>query len=304
MGCVMSSKELGMIHTANFSSLVDPADPTTHKHLLDVPQILSSQLDRLVRQGNMFKIVGLDMILRSDALYGGQISGRLKYYAPTRGRCAAYRAAFDAVRTAMNLQGISMKDNAQYDFRTVLSPLQNYSNGADIVNVASLTGTDELVLSSQLAGFPDNCKVFDVHNESVSPVTTIPSFSSGFNTMGVQGTPTDFVLQDGLLFSGNENSADTEAEYIPFQLSFTPGTTDISVDLNWRPDPALYLAVMTGQFEISVTEIDIDGSPPAGTGLRIDTSVMVSGWKSIMGNPDKKKRSSSRKSKTLTHKKK
>jgi len=294
------AKELGMIHTANFSSLIDPDDPLTHKHLLDVPQTLSSQLNRLVRQGNMFKIVGIDMILRSDADYGGQISGRLKYYAPTRGRCEAYRAAFDAMRKAMDLQGISMKDNAQYDFRTVLSPLENYDNGADIINVASLTGSNELVLHTDLVGYPENCKVFDVHNASVSPTTALASFSSGFNTMGVQAAPTDFVLQDGLLFSGNENSADTETEFIPFQLSFTPGTTDISVDLNWRPDPALYLAIMTGQFELRITEVDIDGSPPAGTGIRVDTSVMVSGWKSIMGNPDKKKRSSSRK----THSKK
>lgn len=287
MGCVMSSKELGMIHTVNYSNLFTDE---TQKYLLDIPQELSSQLNTMVRQGNMFKIVGIDMILRSPEDYGGQVSGKLKYYAPTRGRCEAYRAAFDAVRTAMNLQGIGMKDNAQYDFRTVLSPLTNYVNGGDIVNVASLTGTDELVLSTQLAGFPDNCRVFDVHNESISPVTAAASFSSGFNTMGVQGAPTDFVLQDGLLFSGNENSANIETENIPFQLSFTPGTTDVSATLQWRPDPALYLAIMTGQFELTLDEFELDGSPPAGTGIRIDIAIMTSGWKSIMGNPDNKRR--------------
>ncbi len=287
----MAEKELGMIHTVNFECTVDS---DSDKYLLDLPQELSSQLNTLVRQGNMFKIVGIDMNVTDTGAgdNGGQVSGFLRYYAPTKGRCSAYRAAFDAMRTAMKLQGISMKDNKQYDFRTVLSPLSNYLNSADIVNVASLTGSDELVLHTDLVGFPDNCKVFSVHNGSVDPVSDDPpGFSAGFNTMGVQTTPTDFVLQDGLLFSGNHESANTQTEKIPFQLSYTPGSTDISVSLQWRPDPALYLAIMTGQFELEVDELDIDGE---GTGLKIAVAIMVSGWKSIMGNPDKKKISSRR----------
>ncbi len=286
----MSSKELGMIHTANYRCAVSS---DSDKYLLDIPQVLSTQLNNLVRQGNMFKVVGIDMTVSDIGAgdNGGQVSGFLKYYAPTRGRCAAYRAAFDAMRTAMKLQGISMKDNAQYDFRTVLTPLTNYLNGSDIINVASLTGSDELVCSTELPGFPDNCKIFDVHNGSVSPTTAVASFSAGFNTMGVQNTPTDFVLQDGLLFSGNDETASVEFEKIPFQLSYTPGSTDISATLQWRPDPALYLAIMTGQFELAIDELDLDGE---ATGLHIDVAIMVSGWKSIMGNPDKKKRSSRR----------
>ncbi len=282
----MSSKELGMIHTANYSCTVTS---DSDKYLLDLPLELSSQLNTLVRQGNMFKVVGIDMNVTDtgEGDNGGQVSGFLRYYAPTKGRCEAYRAAFDAMRNAMKLQGISMTDNKQYDFRTVLSPLSNYQNSADILNVASLTGSDELVLHTDLVGFPDNCKVFSVHNSSVDPVSGSASFSAGFNTMGVQNTPTDFVLNDGLLYSGNRESANTQTEKIPFQLSYTPGSTDISVSLQWRPDPALYLAIMTGQFELEIDELDIDG---AGTGLKISVAIMVSGWKSIMGNPDKKKR--------------
>ncbi len=288
-------KSLGQIHTANFSCQVS-AD--SDRYLLDVPQVLSDQLNRLVRQGNFFKIVGIDMNVTDvgSGDNGGQVSGWLRYYAPTRGRCAAYRAAFNAVRTAMNLQGISMKDNAQYDFRTSLNALATYNNQADIKNIAVLDGSaaNALVLHTDTVGYPDNCKVFGVHNSSVEPVQDVPQFSAGFNTMGVQTTPTDFVLNDSLMFTGNHESANTEFEKIPFQLSYTPGSTDISVSMQWRPDPALYLAIMTGQMELEIDEIDLDGGASA---LKIEVAVMVSGWKSIMGNPDKKKRGKSRRRK-------
>ncbi len=286
----MSSKELGMIHTANYTCDVTQAGD---KHLLDLPQVLSDQLNTLVRQGNMFKVVGIDMNVTEVGATGGggQVSGFLRYYAPTKGRCEAYRAAFNAMRAAMKLQGISMTANKQYDFRTVLSPLSNYINQAEIKNVAVLDGsaTNALVLHTDLPAYPDSSKVFGVHNSSVEPVQTSPQFSAGFNTMGVQTSPTDFVLNDALLYTGNRESANTELEKIPFQLSFTPGDTDISVSLQWRPDPALYLAIMTGQFELEIDELDLDDE---ATELRISVAVMVSGWKSIMGNPDRKKRSS------------
>ncbi len=54
----MSSKELGMIHTANYRCAVSS---DSDKYLLDIPQVLSTQLNNLVRQGNMFKVVGIDM---------------------------------------------------------------------------------------------------------------------------------------------------------------------------------------------------------------------------------------------------
>jgi len=48
---------------------------------------------------------------------------------------------------------------------------------------------------------------------------------------------------------------------------------------------------MCGQMQVFVEEINKDGG--AGT-LELNVSVMVSGWKSIMGDP-KKKKSSTRK---------
>jgi hypothetical protein len=62
----------------------------------------------------------------------------------------------------------------------------------------------------------------------------------------------------------------------------------------WRPDPALYLAVMTGNFELVIQEAQTTGN------LSLEINIMVSGWKSIMGSPDKKRtsRRSSTSSKT------
>jgi hypothetical protein len=57
--------------------------------------------------------------------------------------------------------------------------------------------------------------------------------------------------------------------------------------------------VLAGQFQVYVEEVNLDGTAPA---LNINISVHVSGWKSIMGDPSKRKSrsSSKKKSKSLT----
>ncbi len=95
--------------------------------------------------------------------------------------------------------------------------------------------------------------------------------------------------------------ADDEFEEIPFQLaidtSSSQGNTTTPI-FQWRPDPALYLAVLAGQFEVTVENTIIEGS---GT-LDLLISYTVAGWKSIMGNPDKKRRSRRPSKKTTTKK--
>jgi len=287
----MSSKELGQIHTVNFYSVLDPSDSDSLVVNYDVSGELCSQLQRMVRQGNFFKLVGLDMNLTaSGTLGGGQVSGYIRYYAPTRGRCAAYRAAFDAMRNVMKLQGINFSDNEMYDFRVGFNGQGTELNslGATINNQASMDGTTPLNLVDT-----SEPSVFGVHNEGVQPntagVSSSDLFGSGFNVMGVQTTPTDFVLADRPLWSGNEHSANEFHESIPFMMSWTPDTTDIATQFQFRPDPALYLAIMTGQLQLYIEEINVDGG--AST-LELTSAVQISGWKSIMGNPDKKKRSS------------
>ncbi len=277
-------KELGQIHTTNH--LIRGTGPMVRD--LDIPGELSQQLQRLIRQGNFFKMVGIDMTVSE---YGGNtggaiINGYLRYFAPTRGRCSAYRNAFDAMRNAMKLQGIAMHDNAQYDFRV---EFDSAAGLAGMTNLASLDGTNALAFVDSTDPSGTTQGIFDVYNKSVTPSSTSIDFPSGFNTMGVQTTPTDFVLNDGLLWSGNEHYADTEWESIPFQLSYAPDSDDVAFTLNWRPDPALYLAVLGGLLQVNIEEVDFNGSADT---FELSIAIHTSGWKSIMGNPDKKKRSS------------
>ena len=91
--------------------------------------------------------------------------------------------------------------------------------------------------------------------------------------------------------------ADTEFETIPFQVSLdlaSSQTNATTLSWQWRPDPALFLAVMLGQFELQIENVTIESG--SGTPvLALKTTYAVAGWKSIMGNPDTKKRRSRRK---------
>ena len=282
-------KELGQIHTSNFYIR---GNGTQIKDL-DLSGELSKQLQRLIRQGNFFKVVGIDMTVSE---YGGNdggvsVNGFLRYYTPTRGRCAAYRHAFKAMRTAMELQGINMRDNAQYDFRVMFDA--SSTGGTGLINLATLTGTEPLALVESADPSGTRQGIFDVYNKSVEPAQTTASFDAGYNTYNMAdntgGTPIDFVLNDDVLWSGSEDYADRDWEVIPFQLSYSPTDDDTAFTLQWRPDPALYLAVMTGLFQVNIEEIDFNGDADA---YELAIAVHTSGWKSIMGNPDKKKRSS------------
>lgn len=291
------AKELGMIHTANTTvQVLSPATPSVFGSV-DIPGELTKQLERMVRQGNFFKVVGIDITADTvGTVGGGQISGKLRYYAPTRGRCDSYRGAFKAMATVMKNQGVTMRTNHLYDFRV---PLTNQSNvvGGAFPNQATLDGSDGLVMCTvDSQGNPEEGVTFSgagqdvtfIHNRSVLPDTTsqIPGqmFSPGFDTLQQDyATGTDFVLNDTIPYSGNEDTANRNFESIPFTISWTPDSTDIATMFSWKPDPALYLAVMLGQFDVFIEELNVDEGAP---GVNLNIAVHVSGWKSIMGNPD------------------
>lgn len=279
----MTAKELGMIHTAEFQYQVSSADNgTLLAGMLDLPKLYSQQLQRLVRQGNFFKVVGIDFQVSPQAGSSGSVAGYLRYFAPTRGRCAAYRQAFKAMADLMKTQGINMRDNANYDFRVGLT--NNPQVGATISNNATLDGTNGLALAhASVAG----ASVFGVYNDNVAPTTTgTPAFSEGFDTILASGaSKTDFVLDEELLYSGNEHEAGLTVDTIPFTIAYGSGG-ETTLSMQWRPDPALYVAVMCGAFEIFIENCT------SATPLELDISVMTSGWKSIMGNPDRKSRRS------------
>lgn len=292
------AKQLGQIHTVNQTKLVPVGSGAGTKYLVDLAGELSSQLSTMVRQGQFFKVVGIDMTVEEEGGSGGggQISGELRYYAPTRGRCEAYKNAYHAVRKGMELQGVNIRGNRNYDFRVPMDKIGDYIDGALFLNQATIDGSNGLCLSGASSLTDD---IFGTYNANIQPAQTATvAFNTGFGLPGAPGTPTDFVLNEGEIFDASlTRQASIQTESIPFQLTYTPGTTDNVWAIEWRPDPALYLAVMCGMFEVYIEEIDGDGG---ASDLNIHMAIHVAGWKSIMSNPNRKRRSSKKTSKTKT----
>lgn len=280
------AKSLGQIHTVNGTYTYNQTTGAGTKNLIDLAGALSSQLQTMVRQGQYFKVVGIDMAVEEQGGSGGggQVSGELRYYAPTRGRCEAYKNAYHAVRKGMQLQGVNIRGNRNYDFRVPLDKIGDYDNGAQFLNQATIDGSNGLSLTGATALNDD---IFGTYNANIQPSQTATvNFSEGFGLPGAAGTTTDFVLNEGEVFDPSlTRAAATEFESIPFQLSFTPGSDSTVWMMEWRPDPALYLAVMCGMFELYVEELDTDSG---ATDLNIHFAIHVSGWKSIMGSNGRK----------------
>ena len=284
------AKSLGQIHNVNMRA--GPFSATNQKWNIDLPGELTEQLQRMVRAGTFHKLVGLDMTAEFTGL-GAQsatVSGRIRYFTPTRGRCEAFRQAFKSMAEVMKSQGVSMRDNKMYDFRV---PLTDDTTLNTFNNQATLDGSVGLAL---VHGATPGASVFGVHNEGIQPVSTTAAgnlFTSGFDTILQGAGGTDFVLNDALPFTGNPETASAEFEEIPFTLSYVPTTGGPSyypgqVDMfSFRPDPALYIAILCGQLQIVIDTLDL-GSGTASVTLEV--SAQVAGWKSIMGSPDKKRR--------------
>ncbi len=293
----MSAKELGQIHTVNYSQAIASGTTTPVNFInVDLPGQLTEQLQTMVRAGTYHKVVGIDMTLDTvGTVGGGQITGFFRYYAPTRGRCEAFRSAFKAMKQQMTNQGITTRTNPLYDFRAPINEF-SHSNLPAYPNLATLDGRTGLALNNSA---DPGSSIFGVHNTTVRPQYTDAAnllFSDGFDTLLAnldEGNATDFVLNDTIPFSGNRNAASIEYEEIPFMLTWTPDSTDLAISWQWRPDPALFLAVLCGQMSIVIEEANFD---EGASGLNLNVMIMVSGWKSIMGDPSRKsKRKSSSK---------
>ena len=280
------AKELGQIHTVNYTQSISNTGSAQNAIAIDLPGQLTEQLQTIIRAGTYHKCVGIDMSLDTvGTVGGGQVTGYIRYYAPTKGRCAAFRGAFKAMKEQMKNQGVDTRTNPLYDFRAPLNEF-THLNGS-FINRATLDGTSGLALyNSAVPG----ASIFDVHNRNVQPTFTGTAgdlYQAGFDTLLQGSTGTDFVLNDQVPFTGDRNTASLEYEQIPFMLTWTPDTTDLAVVWNWRPDPALFLAILCGQMSVVVEEVNLDGGAGA---VNLNVAVMVSGWKSIMGSPTKKKK--------------
>ena len=290
------AKSLGQIHTVDFNmEIAKTADKgPSNAFLCDLSQELSTQLQRNIRQGHYYKLVGIDAVIQSPEnillLDGteGFVKGRFRYFLPTQGRCEAYRTAFKQMMEQMKSRGISPGQNVMYDFRTLPRGFSNYALnallGQPLKNLATLDGQTVLALTANTA---TGTEVFDTHNENINNKNTgVPEFSSGLNTqISTLVSPTEFVLEQASIYSGNHMIADTTLEEIPFTLAYSVEDGEMnSQPLQWRPDPALYIAIMCGQVEIVLDEIEADGATGIDLdGVELDFSFHVAGWKSIMG---------------------
>lgn len=233
------------------------------------------------------------------------VKGRLRYFAPTQGRCEAYRTAFQQMMTQMKSKGIEPRHNRQYDFRVTTRDVANFPLNpvySPLKNLATLDGTNVLSLTDNIGS---GVEIFDNHNISVSPATTTtPVFSTGLTTqIGTVVAATDYVLQEGVIQTGNPNYASTQMESIPFVLEFDIVNMK-ALGYQWRPDPALYIPIMLGQMEIVFDEIEADGAPPGQLdGIEVNTAIHISGWKSILGSPKSRRSRKSNKTASSNDKK-
>ena len=257
---------------------------------------LTQQLGHMVRNATIHKVVGIDLAASQYGDSGSAtISGFIRYYAPTKGRIQAYKNAYEAIRRGMKLNGVNIAGNKLYDFRIPLNDRKFYLNGDTFVNQAAIGGVEGLGELSLGDGALDllNKSVFEVYNldrQPVSASTDTPTFSAGYNILSPSGEISDFVANEGFYWDGMKDEASMEMETIPFQLSWTPTSDDTAFTFQWRPDPALYLSMMCGQFDIIIDEVDSSGENP----IVIDVAVHVAGWKPLLGGKKPARRKSTR----------
>tara|TARA_Y100001973_G_scaffold89298_1_gene135494 strand:- start:60 stop:1016 length:957 start_codon:yes stop_codon:yes gene_type:complete len=115
------------LHTVTGSLDVDQADDglnMTVNRLIDVSAQLSQRFGRMIRQGQTFDLLGIDISARhadSGNDVGGAVSGLLNWYSPTKGRIAAWKKAFRTTQRLRKLSGIEGSSNrSAYDFRVGL----------------------------------------------------------------------------------------------------------------------------------------------------------------------------------------
>ena len=303
------AKSLGQIHTCNWTlqdikAATNVGGTPTNQAILDISSRLQDQLQTMVHTMNNFKVCGINMTLEDYGTSegGGQISGRLEYYSPTRGRCMALKNAWDFQRNQLKQSGIPYGKNSNYDFKPLMYGNNAYSGiiggqvgapaptDSDVPNVAYSTNNAGQAMTYSLArGGASNQNIFAVWNDSLNPSGQASGdvFSPGFARPDV-ASGEDFVLFDEQVIYAPRNWADDSVQWIPFQMSWDPSDSDISVSFDWQPDPALYLSVLCGQFTLVIEEIEFDGDVDA---LTIRVAIHVAGWKSAISSPKSRRKS-------------
>ncbi len=292
----------GLLHTLAYQ-LGDSTTPVANnaKYLLDTSADLTRKLQKMVRQGQIFKVVGFDISLENnlggsdDVL--GSCSGSINYISPTKARCDAWRHAFKATQKWRKIQGIS--PNYNYDFRVGLEEGITYANTKfgsatynDIANQAWLetNGTGNALGLNLLSTTTDSQQsLFDVWNLGIemSDATAVPTFGAGWNPYlpdsGLNTTDMDFVINEASLLVTNPNGpqyASLEKSKIPFSCAYgQSATAKGATNFEWRPVTGEYIPVMNGLFEVHCK--DVSQTSETDT-VELLLNVHIAGWYPIL----------------------
>jgi len=301
-------KSLGQIHTVSHE-WYNAAYPLQagNKLLVDLPGELTRQLQHMVRMMASFKVVGIDMSygpVLSTSDVSCSMSGQIKYFAPTAGRVAACKMAYHAVRRMMKLSGVNPKDAISYDFRPLIMDPADLENGGDIGNQASIE--DNGLATCLISGPVGSTNVFDVYNDGIRPDDTVGNlahFEEGFDIgLRSNANSADWTLNEKVFLAAlTAPEAHVVPEMIPFELSYNSADSasqlPSSTTLNWRPDPALYLSVLTGQLIVEIEESACNKEAVENFDAgQLDIAVHVAGWKSILSSGKKRRSRKGKKS--------
>lgn len=298
------AKSLGQIHTVSqtFDNVGYSLAPG-NQLLIDLPGELTRQLQHMCRMMANYKVVGIDMSFGPNLNAGpltASLSGYVKYFAPTKGRVEACKQAYKSVRRMMKLSGVSPTHAITYDFRPLISDPASFENGSEIGNQASIE--DNGLATCLVSGPPGSSNVFGIYNQGIIPrdtAGTFTSFEEGFdiglrtNAAGADWTLNERVYLEAL----TDPTASESLEAIPFELTYSSADTTNQIatsdNMEWRPDPALYLSVLTGQLIIAVEDsaaIDENGDD-AMNSTELEVAVHVAGWKGFLGSGKKRRHS-------------
>lgn len=277
------------IHTVDYDMALGSAANGGYPILLDLSSELTKSTNSLQRQGQSYFVGGIDIVVQNtdnnDPPTGNpgtysQVTGEIRYLAPTKGRVAAFKAGYRQWREALKNAGI--KPNRFQDFRVTplgKSQYANLVNGVDnqsyppFVNLATLDGVRPLACTNNVsAGY----ELFTTHN--AQQAYTQPS-ASDQSPVGLTrridtatGGPIDFVEDEEVLFSGWSMEATTDYVSIPFSASWDDQNNVYTY--HWDPSPNAYLSIMCGWLEIVVQDLVTDGDSAIGAPL-FDMKVSV-----------------------------
>ncbi len=203
--------------SGSFSNYSDGSG--TVRFLCDLSSELSAMYGKLIRQGSVFKINGIQVRLQNPNTLAQDNSlsaaGRIAYYHPTGNRKKAWRNGFSAVQRLRRQHGLK---ESGYDFRVALYEI----SGWDQVDYqAWVKGENDLLVLGNNPSDPER-SLFNVHNSALDTVTSprdtgTSGFGTPYDTPGILPQDVDFHENDNGYFTPGR--ADIDLQEVGFQVA-------------------------------------------------------------------------------------